>query len=69
MKMNQCDKVLKYMKEHGSITQREAVYHLNVFRLSARISDLRESGVKIRTENEPNKDEFGYHARYFLEEE
>ena len=43
----QCYRVMEYMKEHGSITQREADRELGVMRLASRISDLKRSGVHI----------------------
>ena len=47
--MTQCEKILRYMEKFGSITQRDAV-HLGCYRLSARIKDLRDDGVDIKTE-------------------
>lgn len=64
--MSQCTQIKKYMEEHGSITQMEAVNEFNCYRLSARINDLRKIGVKIETKNERNKNNSGTHARYFL---
>lgn len=40
-------KVLKYMERHGSITTAEAAHHLRIYRLSARIFDLRHAGYTI----------------------
>ena len=69
--MTQCEKVVKYMKENGTITQREAL-GLGIYRLASRISDLRMAGVKIKTEDVKvqNVDgTFSWIARYsFLEE-
>lgn len=64
--MNQCVQIKKYMEEHGSITQMEAVNEFNCYRLSARINDLRKTGLNIETKNERNKNNSGTHARYFL---
>ena len=41
--------VLDWLKEYGTITAQEAVEVLNIYRLSARIYDLRAKGHKIRT--------------------
>lgn len=41
--------LLKYLKEHGSITPIDAWFDLGIYRTSARIHDLREKGVNIRT--------------------
>ena len=64
--MSQCVQIKEYMEEHGSITQREAVNEFNCYRLSARINDLRKTGLNIETKNERNKNNSGTHARYFL---
>lgn len=45
----QCEKILDYMKEHGEITQREAIY-LGCYRLASRIHDIKSSGIRIKTE-------------------
>lgn len=45
--MTQNEKILAYIKNHIYITQREA-FGLGVYRLAARISDLRQQGHDIR---------------------
>ena len=55
----QCDMVLDYMKEFGSITTMEAFRDIGVTRLSARISDLRFRGYKIKKEPETVKTRYG----------
>jgi predicted XRE-type DNA-binding protein len=39
--------VIDYIKQRGSITQREASADLGIDRLASRISDLRKGGVDI----------------------
>ena len=46
-KTTHCNRVLNYMRLHGSITSLEAFSNLGVSRLSARIKDLRDSGHSI----------------------
>lgn len=46
--MSQRNKILEYMKIHGSITQAEAVSELHCYRLGARIFELKERGVPIK---------------------
>lgn len=69
--MTQCEKVVKYIKDNGTITQREAL-GLGIYRLAPRISELRAGGMKIKTEDVKvqNVDgTFSWIARYsFLEE-
>lgn len=66
MSMSQEQKVEMYMERHGSITQREAIF-LGVYRLGARIYDMKKAGAKIKTENVRVRNVDGTHsyvARY-----
>lgn len=66
MTMTQCEKVLEFIKTHGSITARQA-YHMGIMRLASRISDLRRAGYKIKTEDVKVKNRDGsssYIAKY-----
>ena len=47
--MTQVQKVYDYMNEHGAITQRDA-FHLGIYRLSARIADLKSAGINVQSE-------------------
>ena len=38
-----------FIKQHGSITPLQALRKLGIYRLSARVHDLRASGMKIKT--------------------
>lgn len=49
-KGTQCERVLSYMLDFGSITQYEAMQDLGVMRLASRISDLKKLGYPIRCE-------------------
>lgn len=67
--MTQKERVYKYMKDFGSITQAEAFNILGVYRLAARISDLRRDGVTIRSQKKCWKNRYGetvYFAEYSL---
>ncbi len=48
--MSQCERILKYMNEHGSITTLEAFIDMGITRLSGRIHDLRQKGYNIKSE-------------------
>ena len=61
MTMTQCEKILDFMKTHGSITARQA-YHMGIMRLASRISDLRTAGYKIKTEDVKVKNRDGSHS-------
>ena len=72
MKATQCDKVLAYMKQFGSITQLEALSDLGCMRLASRISDLRQQGIAIGRRMKTSKNRYGedvHFAEYFLIEE
>jgi len=68
--MTQCERVLEYMQRFGSITAAEAVMDLGVYRLSARIADLRNEGYEIKSKMESGRNRFGektHYSRYTLE--
>lgn len=71
--MTQKEAVLKYIKKHGSITPKEAVNKLGIYRLGGIIYFLRqEDGVEIVTKNISEKNRYGYtstYGKYFLKEE
>ena len=72
MKATQCDKVLAYMKQFGSITQLEALADIGCMRLASRISDLRQQGVPIGRRMKTGKNRYGddvTFAEYYLIEE
>ena len=69
--MTQCEKILRHMRDYGSITQAEAIADYGCYRLSARIADLKASGVGIVTKTVTCKNRYGEQtrfARYSLEE-
>lgn len=51
----QTQKVIEYMREHGSITKREAFAILRIVNLSAVLSRLREEGFPIKTHGHKGK--------------
>ena len=57
--MTQTERVEKYMRDFGSITQLEAFRDLGIMRLSARIWDLRNAGRIIKAENTTSKNRYG----------
>lgn len=67
---NQCERILKYLSDFGSITQMEAISDLGIMRLASRISDLRKDGYPIVREMVKGKKRYGEstcYARYRLE--
>lgn len=67
----QAERVLKYMKYFGSITQREAINDIGCMRLASRISELKAAGHKINRRMVKVKNRYGESctiAQYFLAE-
>lgn len=62
--------VLNHLKYRGGLTAIEAVKIYGIMRLAARIADLRDSGIGIRSERVAVLDErgkeVGHFARYHL---
>ena len=72
MKATQCDKVLQYMREFGSITQLQALQDIGCMRLASRITDLRQQGYPIGRRIKTAKNRYGdsvSFAEYYLIEE
>ena len=61
-------KVLKYLKEYGSITPLEALKYCGSLRLSAVIYNLKKEGHRFNTERlrVKTRDGFSYVAKYSL---
>lgn len=72
MKSTQCDKVLEYMRQFGSITQIQALSDIGCMRLASRITDLRQQGYAIGRRIKTSKNRYGdsvSFAEYYLEED
>jgi len=64
--MSQCNEILKHLEEGKSITPIDALSLFGVFRLAARISEIRNAGHEITTKSvKINNKEF---ASYFMPE-
>lgn len=63
-KATQNQKVLEYMKQHGSIDQWRAMNELRIMRLGARIWDLKAAGISIVTVMRRKVNEDGSFTRW-----
>ena len=66
--MNQCEKLLDYMKANGSITGMESI-GIGVMNYKGRIHDIRKIGVNVEKKMETHVNESGEKktfARYYL---
>lgn len=62
--MNQTDRVLDYIKAHGSITQMDATNELGISRLASRVHDLRAAGFPVTKQMEKGRNRLGDVCRY-----
>lgn len=72
MKLNQCERVLDYIKFFGSIDQYQAMQDLGCMRLASRVSDLKRAGHSVRKRVKKVHNRYGepiYVAEYYLEKE
>lgn len=61
--MSQVKRLHEWLEEYGHIEPMEALNHLGIYRLAARISDLRKSGIEILTHTVTVKNQFGEECR------
>lgn len=47
MKETQCDRILRHLKDFGSISTLEAITEYGILRLASRINDLKRCGYNI----------------------
>ncbi len=55
----QADMIIRYMQDFGSITSRDAINDLGVYRLASRISELRKNGYEINRRMIKVKNRYG----------
>lgn len=59
----QCDRILDYIAEFGSITQFEALRDLGVQRLASRITELKDKGYSVTYKWVTVKNRYGEKSR------
>ena len=59
MKTNQCELILQYLKDFGSITTFDSYTELGITRLPSRIFDLKQRGYKFEEEWVSKKNRYG----------
>ena len=70
--MTQSEKVLRHLRDYGSITPLTAMSEYGIMRLGARIYDLKRRGYPIISSAEQGQNRYGeptHWARYTLIEE
>lgn len=67
--MTQSERILRHLRDYGSITPVEALQEYGCMRLGARIYDLKREGHDIRTERQSARNRYGERttfARYIM---
>ena len=65
--LTQCDKILQYIEEKGSITPLDALREFGCMRLASRMCDIKKMGYPVKKEMESAKNKYGepvHYARY-----
>ena len=62
--LNQCQRILQYMEDFGSITSAQAMTDIGVYRLASRICDLKGMGYAIKSVTKTAKNRYGEPTRF-----
>lgn len=62
--MTQCERVVQYCNDFGSITTLQAFQDLGVTRLASRINDLKNQGYTIESTFVSSKNRYGESVSY-----
>lgn len=65
--MTQGEKVIEYIREHGSINRKQAINKLYIYNLTAVVSDLKKKGYPI--DKEWIKGKKSTYCKYILTDE
>ena len=65
-KMTQCERILRHLNDHGSITSLEAMSEYGIMRLASRITDLKGMGYAIRSERVTGKNRYNETTSYSI---
>lgn len=57
-KPTQCERIIQYMKDFGSITTLQAFTDLGCTRLASRVTDLKKQGYDIKSEFVSSKNRY-----------
>ena len=63
-KLTQCDRILRHMKDYGSIDPMIAIRDYGCMRLASRIADLKGQGYDIVSERKKGKNRYGETTSY-----
>ena len=69
--MTQVERILRHIRDYGSITSLEAMNEYGIMRLASRMSDIKKAGYKVRSETVTGKnrhEETTHYSRYTIDE-
>lgn len=66
MKTTQCDRIIRHLRDYGSITSIEAITEYGILRLASRINDLKRKGHNIVSETAVGKNRYGEKVHYSI---
>lgn len=62
--MKQRDRIMRHLKDYGSITGKEAVNEYGIMHLASRISEMKKDGIPISSVIETSKNRYGELSSY-----
>ena len=62
--MTQAERIIKYIRDFGSISPMEAFRDLGITKLSTRISEMRQDGLEFNKTRESSKNRYGEKVTY-----
>jgi hypothetical protein len=65
-KMTQCERIIRHLNDHGSITSLEAMSEYGIMRLASRINDLKGMGYPILSERATGKNRYDEPTSYSI---
>ena len=66
LKTTQCQEILDYLKENGSITRLQAACDLHIFELASRIGELKRKGYAITSERITARNKYGKKTHFSI---
>lgn len=63
-KMTQNSRVLRHLRDYGSITSQEAMSEYGIMRLASRVCELRRQGYDIQSTMETGENRYGEKTSY-----
>lgn len=58
-KLTQCERIIQYIEETGSITQMDALREFGCMRLASRMCDIKKKGYAVTKTMEKAKNRYG----------